>query len=90
MFFKFEVVLVIAKCRKKKQNVSFLVWSAGVAIHGCLLVVCSRLLMVCGHLLVVCGRLLVLGTCLLVVCGRFLVVSGRLHSFVLICGGYLF
>ena len=70
MLFKIKVVLVITGCRKKKWNVSFLVWYAGAAIFSCLLVVFSRLLVVCGHLLVVWSHLLVVCGCLLVVCGR--------------------
>ena len=58
-----------------------LVWCAGVAVCGCLLVVSVCLLVVCSHLLVVCGCLLVVCGCLLVVCGCLLVVCGRLWLF---------
>ena len=86
MFYKTRIVLVITRCGKRKQNVSFLVWCARVAV-------CSRLLVVCGHLLVACSRLLIVCGCLLVLCGRLLVVCGSLWSFagwlclfVLVCG----
>ena len=72
-FFKIEVSLVITGCRKKKQNIRFSVWCAGVAICGCLLVVTIRLLVVCSRL-----------SCLLVVCGSLLVVCGCLWWFVVV------
>ena len=75
MFFKIEVFLVITGCRKKKQNIRFLVWCAGVVICGCLLVVTIRLLVVCSRLWLFAGglRWFVSGLWLFVmVCGRFL------------------
>ena len=55
IFFKIEVFLVITGCRKKKQNVRFSVWCAGVVICGCLLVVTIRLLVVCSRLWLFAG-----------------------------------
>ena len=66
MFFKIRVFLVITGYRKKKRNVRFLVWCAGVVVCGRLLVV--SLLVVFSRLLVVCGRLWWFA----VVCGRCL------------------
>ena len=60
MFFKIGVFLVINGCGKKKRNVRFLVWCAGMVVCGCLLIVSGGLLVVCDRLLsllVVCGRL---------------------------------
>ena len=60
IFFKIEVFHVITVCEKKKRNVRFGVWCAGVAICGPLLwfvFVCWWFVVVCGGLLVVCGHL---------------------------------
>ena len=64
MFFKIEVFLVITGCRKKKQNIRFSVWCAGVAICVCLLVVTIRLLVVRSRLWLFAGGLLVVCGCL--------------------------
>ena len=72
------MVLVIIGCGKNKQKASFLVCYAGVAVYGCLLIVCGGLLVVCSRLLVVFGCLLVIFSFLLVVFGCLLVVFSRL------------
>ena len=48
---------VLTGCWKKKQNIRFLVWCAGVTVCGLLLKVNVRLLLVCGCLLVVWGHM---------------------------------
>ena len=48
---------VLTGCWKKKQNIRFLVWCAGVTVCGRLLIVNVRLLLVCGRLLVVWDRM---------------------------------
>ena len=50
MFLKIGVFLVINGCGKKKRNVRFLVWCAGMVVCGCLLVVSGGLLVVCDRL----------------------------------------
>ena len=57
MFLKIGVFLGITGCGKKKRNVRFLVWFAGVAVCGCLLVVSFSLLVVYNLFLVLCSRL---------------------------------
>ena len=80
MFFKIRVFLVITRCGKKKRNMRLLVWCAGVAVYGCLLVVSVCLLVVCSRLLVVSVRFLAVCGGLLVVCGCLRVICGRLSS----------
>ena len=87
MLFKIRIVLVTTGCGKKKQNVTFLVWSAKVAVCCHFLVVCGLLLVVSGRLLVVCNRLLVLCGPLLAVCGALWSLASGLWSFELVCGG---
>ena len=79
MFFKIMVFLVISQCQKRKRNVRFLAWCAGVATCVYLLVVSVHLLVVCSLLLVVCGSLLV-------VCGHLLLFADGLWLFVVVCG----
>ena len=77
IFFKIGVFFVITGCGKKKWNVRFLVWCAGVAVCDRLVVVSVRLLVVCSRLLVVFGRL----WWFLVVCVRCLFKKQGYHSF---------
>ena len=77
LLFRIWVFLVITGCAKKKWNVKFLVWCAGVDVCGRLLVVVVRFLVVCSHLLVVCNLFWSFA-------GRLLMVCGRLWSFVVV------